>query len=229
MRGNVYSILSVLSLVVGCVFLFNSLSGITGYVVAENVNTSSSTILGIAFFAGALGLSHLASREKKGQAAMEFLMTYGWAILAAIVAIGALAYFGVFSPGNLVGSSALVNNPFYAASWQVIGASASAGTPGFLTGNVTLELTNSGGDNLYIYNVTVTGTGSSSAIGCTRAYANPYQLMTPGNAQVFSTGNCVGTLTVGNNFAGNIKIGYFKAGSTLNQSTTGTIRATIGP
>ncbi len=35
---------------------------------------------------------------KKGQAAMEFLMTYGWAILAILAAIGALAYFGVLTP-----------------------------------------------------------------------------------------------------------------------------------
>lgn len=28
--------------------------------------------------------------------AMEFLMTYGWAILVAIIAIGILTYFGVF-------------------------------------------------------------------------------------------------------------------------------------
>ena len=32
---------------------------------------------------------------KKGQAAMEFLMTYGWAILVVIAAIAALAYFGL--------------------------------------------------------------------------------------------------------------------------------------
>lgn len=32
---------------------------------------------------------------RKAQAAMEFLMTYGWAILAVLVMIGALAYFGV--------------------------------------------------------------------------------------------------------------------------------------
>lgn len=38
--------------------------------------------------------------NKKGQAAMEFLMTYGWAILAAVVVIGVLAYFGVFNPGT---------------------------------------------------------------------------------------------------------------------------------
>ncbi|MBD3163915.1 hypothetical protein GF323_01835 [Candidatus Woesearchaeota archaeon] len=36
--------------------------------------------------------------RKRAQAAMEFLMTYGWAILVVLVAIGALAYFGVLSP-----------------------------------------------------------------------------------------------------------------------------------
>ncbi|MCX6742298.1 MAG: hypothetical protein NTX24_03965 [Candidatus Pacearchaeota archaeon] len=36
--------------------------------------------------------------SKKGQAAMEFLMTYGWAILIAIIAIAALIAFGVLNP-----------------------------------------------------------------------------------------------------------------------------------
>jgi len=35
--------------------------------------------------------------NKKGQAAMEFLMTYGWAILVVLIALGALFYLGVFS------------------------------------------------------------------------------------------------------------------------------------
>ena len=37
-------------------------------------------------------------KHKKSQAAMEFLMTYGWAILVVLAAIAALAYFGVLSP-----------------------------------------------------------------------------------------------------------------------------------
>lgn len=41
---------------------------------------------------------------KRGQAAMEFLMTYGWAILVVLVAVGALAYFGVLSPDNFLPS-----------------------------------------------------------------------------------------------------------------------------
>lgn len=37
----------------------------------------------------------MSSQQKRGQAALEFLMTYGWAILVVLVAIGALTYFGV--------------------------------------------------------------------------------------------------------------------------------------
>lgn len=37
-------------------------------------------------------------RRRRGQAAMEFLTTYGWAIMVVLVMIGALAYFGVLTP-----------------------------------------------------------------------------------------------------------------------------------
>ena len=40
--------------------------------------------------------------NKKSQAALEFLMTYGWAILVVLVAVGALAYFGVLSPDKFL-------------------------------------------------------------------------------------------------------------------------------
>jgi len=39
---------------------------------------------------------------KKGQAAMEFLMTYGWAIIVVLAAVAALAYFGVLSPSRIL-------------------------------------------------------------------------------------------------------------------------------
>ena len=40
--------------------------------------------------------------ERRAQAALEFIMTYGWAILVVLVAIGALAYFGVLSPDKFL-------------------------------------------------------------------------------------------------------------------------------
>ncbi len=39
-------------------------------------------------------------RFKRSQAALEFLTTYGWAILVVLVMIGALAYFGVLNPSK---------------------------------------------------------------------------------------------------------------------------------
>jgi|SRR3989344_1183527 len=39
---------------------------------------------------------------KKGQGALEFLMTYGWAFLVILIMIGALAYFGVLNPSKLL-------------------------------------------------------------------------------------------------------------------------------
>ncbi|USN45609.1 MAG: hypothetical protein H6502_00565 [Candidatus Woesearchaeota archaeon] len=36
--------------------------------------------------------------NKRGQAALEFLTTYGWAFLVILVMIGALSYFGILSP-----------------------------------------------------------------------------------------------------------------------------------
>ena len=47
---------------------------------------------------------------KKGQAAMEFLMTYGWAILVVLVAIGALAYFGVLSPDKMLPEKCIISS-----------------------------------------------------------------------------------------------------------------------
>jgi hypothetical protein len=39
---------------------------------------------------------------KRGQAAIEYLTTYGWMILLITISTGALTYFGVFSPSAYV-------------------------------------------------------------------------------------------------------------------------------
>jgi len=37
---------------------------------------------------------------KKSQARMQFLMTYGWAILVLLIVLGSLTHFGVIGPRN---------------------------------------------------------------------------------------------------------------------------------
>lgn len=50
------------------------------------------------------------NKTKKSQAALEFIMTYGWAILVVLVAIGALAYFGVLSPDRFLPSKCVLQS-----------------------------------------------------------------------------------------------------------------------
>ena len=58
-------------------------------------------------------------KSKKSQAAMEFLMTYGWAILVVLAAIAALAYFGVLSPEKFLPEKCLMETGFTCISSKV--------------------------------------------------------------------------------------------------------------
>ena len=59
------------------------------------------------------------TRRKKSQAAMEFLMTYGWAILVVLAAIAALAYFGVLSPEKFLPEKCLMETGFTCISAKI--------------------------------------------------------------------------------------------------------------
>ena len=39
---------------------------------------------------------------KKGQAALEFLMTYGWALIMILILIAAISYFGILNPKKII-------------------------------------------------------------------------------------------------------------------------------
>jgi hypothetical protein len=51
-------------------------------------------------------------RFVKAQSAMEYLMTYGWAILIIAVVLGALFSLGVFSSSNLLGTACIAYSGF---------------------------------------------------------------------------------------------------------------------
>jgi len=48
----------------------------------------------------------------RGQVALEFLTTYGWAFLIILVAIGALAYFGVFNTKGFIPEKCAMSEGF---------------------------------------------------------------------------------------------------------------------
>ncbi|MEM4637491.1 MAG: hypothetical protein QXK76_00515 [Candidatus Woesearchaeota archaeon] len=48
--------------------------------------------------------------KKRGQAAIEFLMTYGWAIFIVLLSLGAIAYFGYNNPQKLLPEKCIFTN-----------------------------------------------------------------------------------------------------------------------
>ncbi|MEK6896680.1 MAG: hypothetical protein AABX12_04450 [Nanoarchaeota archaeon] len=144
--------------------------------------------------------------SKKGQAAMEFLMTYGWAILAAIIAIGVLAYFGVFSPGRFVQDSYFIGAPFGANAGKVN-----------VTG-ITLDIQNGAGETVTIMNVTMSGIAGCSGL------ANNFTVVA-GSSKVVTI-LCDPVLIEGATVRGNINVNYLRQ-SIVELSSTGTITARV--
>ncbi|PIN92220.1 hypothetical protein COU55_02085 [Candidatus Pacearchaeota archaeon CG10_big_fil_rev_8_21_14_0_10_31_59] len=143
-------------------------------------------------------------RGKKGQAAMEFLMTYGWAILAAVVVIAVLASFGVFSPSKYVPTSCIMTAPWGCDKNQ-IAANNSAST-------VTLQIINGGGQTYD--NVIVSLTGD-----CVGSNAEVDDWADGTSTTVVIT--CATAPTAGSKVSGDISIAYSVDGGTIPLASSG--------
>ncbi len=95
----------------------------------------------------------------KLQSAMEYLMTYGWAILVIAIVLGALASLGILNPNSLLGTHCVATPGF---SCQ--------GTPAMTTsGEVNAEFVYAGTSPIY-----VVGAACSSASNASGYPAYPY-------------------------------------------------------
>jgi len=137
--------------------------------------------------------------NKKGQAALEFLMTYGWAILAAIIVIGALGSYFYFNQAGR--DTVYVNAPF--------GTLAS----GINATHVTIEIENRGSQDLRAVNITV-GSCTMVEIG---------DMASSDAAQIVAI-TCPNS---GSSYKGDITLAYLTPGSSYPQSTTGSISGPV--
>ncbi len=93
-------------------------------------------------------------KGKRGQAAIEFLVTYGWAIMAAMLVIGALTYFGITNPATSLPDKCVFSNAFECEDFIINGTVMklklinTAGQSVFgtgATGTINASFTDSGG------------------------------------------------------------------------------------
>ncbi|MFC1648100.1 hypothetical protein ACFL1B_01440 [Nanoarchaeota archaeon] len=152
--------------------------------------------------------------RNKGQAAMEFLMTYGWAILVVLAAIGALAYFGVLSPDRFLPQKCTLSAGFSCLEHKVNA-----------NGQIQMRIQNNIGQDLAYANVSVTGKGSHS--GCTVTTIFGSTTDNGGDlGGAIQTYDCNTTLA-GSKFSGDIVINYQISGQTVTHSGTGSITSNI--
>jgi uncharacterized protein (UPF0333 family) len=140
--------------------------------------------------------------NKKGQAALEFLMTYGWAILAAIIVIGALGTYFYFNQGGK--DTLYINAPFYGIASSIS------------TTQIQVELENKGGEDLRTVTLNV------SNGGCTQVAVGD---ISGSDAAQIVTVTCSGLGT--GTFKGDITITYLRPGSSLPLTTTGSISGPV--
>jgi len=89
--------------------------------------------------------------SRKGQAAMEFLMTYGWAILVVIVVLGVLATYGVFDVDTFIPERCNLPVDLNCKDHRLSSDASS-------NGEIKLLIENGKGNDIYIMNITAVST-----------------------------------------------------------------------
>jgi hypothetical protein len=146
----------------------------------------------------------------KGQAAMEFLMTYGWAILAAIIVIGVLAIY--FRPSALTPNQAVLGAPLYANAWSI--------TPS----NVQLEVQNQAGEPI---NITFANATIDSPTGVVCTATTPNVIVTESALQGVTIACSGSNWIAGTSIEGTLTVRYTRGGGTTPLTSTGSISGTI--
>lgn len=140
----------------------------------------------------------------KGQAAIEYLVTYGWAILVMLVIGLVLWQMGIFdsqsTPPRCIGFSQIEPLGWKAAS----------------TGDFILVLTNEAGTKLKLTGVNMGIFGTS----CTSDGTT--EDLRPGEAITINVTGCTGMPGVGEYYRANITISYEHIASGIPHSSVGT-------
>lgn len=147
---------------------------------------------------------------RRGQAAMEFLMTYGWAILIVVIAVAALAAFGVFSPSNFAQEKCLADSPTGITCNTKAAVNPTANT-------IQMAVTNGAGSNVNITDIKTTGKSCTvSSWDLENSTGGSIKYTEIGGGQVFKiTVNC--NSITGNLFKDTFTVDYTDLDNNLDQ------------
>ena len=148
---------------------------------------------------------------KKAQSAMEYLMTYGWAILIVIIVAAALYMLGVFDPSTYTQSTAVGFQGFQVPTggWQFNDS-----------GYITIKMRNMQGANINITNVSATYQANTH-------FNDNYVVMNANEETTFIISG-FGSQTSGSPYSVDVKVTYTNLDTQLSDfKSSGTISGTV--
>lgn len=157
---------------------------------------------------------------KRGQAALEFLSTYAWAILVVLIAMGAMYYLG-WEPTGFLPSKCVVDQPFACTQAKVSTA-----------GEIYLELQYLIGTPIESLDVEIstlnceldTSTWTETGMVSQEDFLNDHL----GGSLLFECDPST-NLRAGDRFLGQILITYTRAESTIERTIFGSFEQIVEP
>ena len=147
---------------------------------------------------------------KKAQQAMEFLVTYGWAILIVLVVIAALAYLGILSPGRFLPSSCILMPGLGCTDFKVTSS------------GIAITVMNGYGKKFDTFSITVQGNPEEPCVGETLTAVEGL-----GNGEIETlTSTCAVAPAGGTRFKADLLINYQTSGE-LVHSKIGSIATMV--
>jgi len=155
----------------------------------------------------------------KGQTAIEYLMTYGWAILIILIVAGVLAYYGIFAPSGFLAPTARGFGQLQVRSpWSI--------TP--TDGMITMDVENRVGQTINVTNIyaTIGSTEGTCAVVDPDEPSGPQTILS-GEHTIVSCDLSAITGTAGSQYTATVAIEYYTLNSpTFSFNSTGTISGT---
>jgi hypothetical protein len=149
------------------------------------------------------------TRNLGGQAALDFLMTYGWALLLIMIIVGGLFALGIFDSGNFIGSRSTGFVQIGALGWRI--------AP---DGNFTLMLKNNAGTDVNITAI------NSTLYQSTQNYPTPIPLQNGASTGQVVVGN-FGELPSGQSYSVRVSITYVDAVTGFQYQDSGSVNGRV--
>ena len=152
--------------------------------------------------------------KTKAQSALEYMMTYGWAILIIVIVAAVLYSMGIFNPSAASGNTSSGFGGFSVTSYS---CSASKGISVTFGNNIGYTITPSATP------LVLSSSGLASGVSLSST-ASP---VVPGGTFTVKNGSAAPCGTAGSKYSLEFTFSYLDSQNNLHYNTTGTVQGTV--